>query len=395
MVQNIALLFSNYGPYHIARLESLSHRLLRSETKELAVTIGQKTSVENLQAVGIELSRLEEKYPWQTQLDTLDIPIISIIKHSSLEETKLVDIVKQLLVTLKKVNPAVLAISGYFHPSMLAALFWCRLFNKPAILFSETTESDFERVWWKEKFKSFVIKQFKAALVGGQPHKRYLMKLGMSEKAIFVGYDIVGNDAFAPPNIKQLAKPLERSFFLAINRFVCKKNLPFIINCYAQYRQKAEDNAWDLVLCGDGELRPQIERQIAELNLQNVVHLPGFLQQTEMLPYFAHADCFIHASTTEQWGLVVNEAMAAGLPVLVSNRCGCFEDLIIEGVNGFGFDPYNSQQLTNLMLQISSNNFDREKIGQAGLKHIQNFAPDRFAEGLMQAVNYAINQVSN
>jgi glycosyltransferase involved in cell wall biosynthesis len=78
------------------------------------------------------------------------------------------------------------------------------------------------------------------------------------------------------------------------------------------------------------------------------------------------------------------------LPVLVSNCCGCFEDLVIEGVNGFGFDPENSQQLTNLMLKVSSSNIDFTTMGQAALAHIQKFSPDYFAEGLMQAVEYAL-----
>ncbi|MEL6166319.1 MAG: glycosyltransferase family 4 protein, partial [Cyanobacteria bacterium J06628_3] len=117
--------------------------------------------------------------------------------------------------------------------------------------------------------------------------------------------------------------------------------------------------------------------------------LPGFLQQDDLLPYFAHAKCFIHASIQEQWGLVVNEAMAAGLPVLVSKRCGCYEDLIIENVNGFGFDPENSQQLSQLMLKISSGEVKLEKMSQASLEHIQKFSPDYFAEGLIQAVEYA------
>lgn len=373
MSQNIALLFANYGPYHIARLESLSDYI----------------SLKDLQAVGIELSRSEKKYPWQITLENLTLPIISVVKNSSLEETKLIRLIRQLLITLKQVDPTVLAISGYFNPSMLAALFWCKLRNKPAILFSETTESDFKRAWWKEAIKSLIVRQFKAALVGGQPHKRYLIQLGMPKEAIFIGYDVVGNATFHPQNIQNLANPLNKPFFLTVNRFIQKKNLSFIINAYAKYRQEVGQKAWDLVLCGDGELRPQIEQQIANLKLQKFVHLPGFLQQTEMLPYFAHAGCFVHGSTTEQWGLVVNEAMAAGLPVLVSNRCGCFEDLVIEGVNGFGFDPYNSDGLTNLMLKVSDDSFEREKMAQAALNHIQNFSPEYFAQGLVKAVQYA------
>lgn len=217
-----------------------------------------------------------------------------------------------------------------------------------------------------------------------------MTKLGMASKAIFLGYDVIDNETFHPDKIRLLPKLLNRPYFLSINRFVSKKNLAFLVLSYATYRQAAGIYAWDLVLCGDGLLRLQIEQQITELGLRDVVHLPGFLQQGELLPYFAHASCFIHASIQEQWGLVVNEAMAAGLPVLVSNHCGCFEDLVIEGVNGFGFDPKNSQQLTDLMLKVSSGNIDMEKIGQAALEHIQKFSPDYFAQGLIQAVEYTL-----
>jgi glycosyltransferase involved in cell wall biosynthesis len=75
--------------------------------------------------------------------------------------------------------------------------------------------------------------------------------------------------------------------------------------------------------------------------------------------------------------------------VLVSNRCGCFEDLVSEGVNGFGFDPTNSQQLTDLMLKVSSGNINLTLMGNAALEHIQQFSPDYFAQGLRQAVEYA------
>jgi 1,2-diacylglycerol 3-alpha-glucosyltransferase len=226
--------------------------------------------------------------------------------------------------------------------------------------------------------------------VGGKPQKSYLLKLGMPADAIFLGYNVVGNQAFHPEQIKSLPSPLDSPFFLAINRFVKKKNLPFLLSAYAAYRQIAGLDAWDLVLCGDGELRLQIEEQITIQGIKDYVHLPGFLQQEQLLPYFAHANCFIHTSTQEQWGLVVNEAMAAGLPVLVSQRCGCFEDLVIEGVNGFGFDPENSQQLTDLMLKMSSKDIDLKSMSQAALAHIEKFSPDYFAQGLTQAVDYAI-----
>ncbi|WP_194073277.1 glycosyltransferase [Synechocystis sp. LEGE 06083] len=76
----------------------------------------------------------------------------------------------------------------------------------------------------------------------------------------------------------------------------------------------------------------------------------------------------------------------------MSDNCGCFEDLIIEGVNGFGFDPENQVQLTNLMLKMNSGEVDLEMMGQAALNHTQKYSPDYFAQGLQQAVEFAINK---
>ncbi len=101
------------------------------------------------------------------------------------------------------------------------------------------------------------------------------------------------------------------------------------------------------------------------------------------------AGAFVHASTTEQWGLVVNEAMAAGLPVLVSERCGCAPDLVRDGVNGFTFDPYDPGQLADLMLKVSSDQCDRLAMGRASQEIIKDWGPERFADGLMQAVAVA------
>ena len=134
-----------------------------------------------------------------------------------------------------------------------------------------------------------------------------------------------------------------------------------LIRAYARYRrladsredgQRAKDNRpWDLVLLGDGPLKADICRLISDFRLHGHVHLRGFIQYRELPAYYALADAFVHASTTEQWGLVVNEAMATGLPVIVSNRCGCVPDLVAEGKNGFTFDPGSVESLAKLMLE--------------------------------------------
>jgi glycosyltransferase involved in cell wall biosynthesis len=86
----------------------------------------------------------------------------------------------------------------------------------------------------------------------------------------------------------------------------------------------------------------------------------------------------------------VNEAMASGLPVLVSDRCGCAGDLVRNGINGFTFDPHNVEELSKLMVDLSRPETDLVAMGQASQEIISQWSPGRFAEGLAQAVDAAI-----
>lgn len=366
---SVALIFNNYGPYHFARSNAAHHRFDQ---------IGW-------QLHAIELSRSDTDYAWKAAIEQSDCPFVTVIQDQSLQSVKLTQLIPAVYETLSRINPDVIAIAGYFQPGMLAALSWSRLNCKPAILLSASKEDDAPRAEIKEQLKRRLIHQYQAALVGGQPQKRYLLKLGIPEHRVFLGYNVVGNEAFHPDRLRSLPNPVKAPFFLSINRFIEKKNIPNLITAYAAYVEKTSE-PWDLVLCGDGELRPQIEAQIQAEGLSDRVHLPGFLQQAELMPYFAHANCFIHASYQEQWGLVVNEAMAAGLPVLVSDRCGCFEDLVIEGVNGWGFDPNSVEQMQQFMSKVSSDVNYAKTMGEAALRHIEKFSPNYFAQGLHQAV---------
>lgn len=344
----------------------------------------------NWKLIGIELSRSQGAYPWKIAPASEDVSVVSVVKDTPLENMSSVALGFGLYRLLTKWDPDVVAIPGYYDLVWLVAVCWCRIHQKSAILMSESKQDDAPRTFWREKLKCIILKLYDSALVGGHPHSHYLRGLGMKPEQIFFGYDTVENERFHPKVIRTLPRPSNNSYFLAVNRFIPKKNLHKLVAAYAEYKMKAGESAWDLVLCGEGALRSDLEQHILELGVLHSVHLPGFLQLDELLPYFAHGECFVHASIQEQWGLVVNEAMASGLPVLVSNRCGCFEDLILEGVNGFGFDPEDQKQLTHLMLKVSSGEIDLKRMGQAALSHIQKFSPEHFAQGLIQAAEYAL-----
>ena len=377
-----AVLFHRFGPYHHARL---------------------KAAGEQLQVTGVEFSNVDPLYAWDLVEGADGFKRLTLFSGVAIENLPANQIRDRVWQALDQIQPQVVVIPGWADRCSLAALWWCSKYKIPAVVMSETTAWDFDRKWLKEVLKRRLIRLCSAGLVGGRAHAEYLEQLGLERTKIFLGYDTVDNGYFAAKAAEIRSQKLEarkqhqlpENYFLASARFIEKKNLARLIQAYAEYRKLVEKGgsetaAWDLVLLGDGPLREDINRQIDALHLNEHVLLHGFKQYGELPLYYALAKVFIHASTTEQWGLVVNEAMASDLPVLVSNRCGCAMDLVLEGVNGFSFDPLNVAQMTDLMFRCSTPSVDLAAMGQASGKLIAEWGAERFGDGLKQAVQAAM-----
>jgi glycosyltransferase involved in cell wall biosynthesis len=179
--------------------------------------------------------------------------------------------------------------------------------------------------------------------------------------------------------------PFEK-YFLCVARLVEKKNLPRLLYAYAKYRDTIAPGhaAWGLVLVGEGPMRQVLESQIDDLHLKAEVHLAGRVDQfNQVVNYHAHAQAVILASHhDEQWGLVINEAMAAGRPVLVSKQCGCASSVVKEGVNGFTFDGESIDELAARMIWMSQNESALNEMGVRSAEVIRSFSPEKFAENV-------------
>ncbi len=426
----VAVLFYRVGPYHFARL--------RAAGQQMRVTV-------------VEYSNVDPFYAWDEVAGQEGFERVTLFNGVPVEQQSAERVAARVRTVLSELRPEVVAVPGWHDRCALVALKWCCDEAVPTVVMSDTTQWDYERKWWKEAVKRRIVGLCSAALVAGRPHKDYMVKLGMPEERVFPGYDAVDNEYFKKKAemLKEESRNkygLPEKYFLASARFVEKKNLPRLIEAYARYRALArrseiEDRSlesvgenveirkqpgevgtglhgpgkvenqnkfqlsafspWSLVLLGDGPLRSSIYNLRSSLGLDDSVLLPGFKQYPDLPAYYGLAKAFIHASTTEQWGLVVNEAMASGLPVLVSNRCGCAMDLVKDGVNGFTFDPCNVEALAQLMLKISLRgvgpsgpeaafNFPLSEFGSESHRIISNWGPERFASGLEQAVECAL-----
>jgi glycosyltransferase involved in cell wall biosynthesis len=294
---------------------------------------------------------------------------------------------------LDSLAPSVVCVNGWGVFGSRTMLAWCIRRRVPAVLMSESTAHDKLRSWWVEAAKRRIVALYSAALVGGSPHHNYLIKLGFPSSRIFTGYDVVDNDHFSrgvaaarqTPGLREKLG-FEAPYFLACSRFSEKKNLLRLIRAYAAYRKVCRGPAWKLLILGDGEMRGEMQALRRDLEVVSDVLMPGAKGYDELPLFYGLAGAFVHASTSEPWGLVANEAMASGLPVIISERCGCAPDLVVNGQNGFTFDPLDTNRLADLMSQVSSGACDLQRMGDASRLIIARWSPESFAESLLAAV---------
>jgi len=286
------------------------------------------------------------------------------------------------------------------RPEMRAALRWANRNGAVAVLMSETKWDDRPRSWWKRAYASWQVGRADAALVSGAAAGEYLVTLGMPREFIFRQYGTVAN-AFFVERAARIRSQVDgasagrRPYFLACSRLVEKrKNLVRLILAYERYRGQVGGRPWDLVFCGEGPDRKALEELVRQRNIEGIT-FAGFQKPEGLVEHYARASCFIHAAMNEAWGLVVNEAMAAGLPVLVSRRCGCAYDLVEEGTNGWTFNPHDVEELAGLMITMTK--LDPARLAEMGIasqRRIQCFGPERFAEGLLRAIE-AVRRTEN
>jgi len=397
--RKLAVVWAQFGPYHVARLAALD-----------------RLSPPHWKVIGIEMAGLTTTYEWMR-------PAATGFKHRCLfpdaiaEQVDPVAIYRAALATFREERIDAVCVPSYWPLSSLAILLAAKCHGAATIMMNDsyagTAKADGVEGW----FKRLLVRSFDSAFIAGRLSKEYFSAIGLGEDRIFTGYDAIDNEYFIRTSDRAREQAdfvrrrirLPERYFLNVGRMVTKKNLTTLVDAYARFLGGNEDGGHPrLVLVGSGELEETIRRHCVRRGLQvsdcrNLLYLIddvpqgdvlfyGFRQVEELPVFYALAEAFILPSIEEEWGLVVNEAMASGLPVLVSSRAGCCPDLVEHGVNGFAFDPDSAEELAGFMKRIADDPSLREAMGARSRELIQSFSCENFARNCLRAAEAAVGQ---
>ena len=374
--RTLCVQWPRFGPYHLARL------------KEAHVWCKQQ----GIDLIALETASNSDLYEWRVENTETSFKRVQVFSNQTWESISPAEMHAGVVRALDAIQPDVLAIHTYSLPDSRACLLWAKQNGKASIVMTDSKADDAVRYRWKEWLKSVLIKEYDAAFLAGIPQKAYFESLGYPAEAISLGYNAVDNAFFATPSPSidpdSLPGLLDKTpFMLASNRFLERKNLDNLIRAYGVYR-KSTPSPFRLLMLGDGQLRSRLEHLVAEQGIKGVEFV-GFRQIEELPTYYHHAAFFVHPSRVDTWALVVNEAMAAGLPVVVCTGAGCHKDLVDPGRNGFLFDADDVNVLARHMRVLTEDDGLRQSAGQASFEIIARWNLDRFAKGLLDAVDIA------
>ncbi|MCP9748269.1 glycosyltransferase [Lacihabitans sp. CS3-21] len=281
-------------------------------------------------------------------------------------------------------KPDVVNVTGWAGDlSLTLAIVFSFFLGKKVVISNESTSFDHQRSFLKELFKKVLVKMSNGFIVFGKSSRDYLLELGAKTEQFIEQKGAVVDDKKIR-EVFEIAK--EKNYlsdviktshnFIYVGRIIGVKNIPILVKAFQNIKSKiVEAENWGLIILGNGLLDKEIEKLI-EVHHKHIYKFNAVDWQS-VPKYFSQSDCLVLPSNSEPWGLVVNEAMICGLGVIVSDSCGCKDDLV-QG-NGFVFKTGDQNSLENAMKSFVMDKTKLETMKSESLDIIKDFKVDEVA----------------
>jgi len=327
----IAIMWENFGPYHHDRVRALSDA--------------------GIPVVAIQLFGRSGTYKWD-ESDTPAYPMKTLADSPG--DLSILSLARKLVGAVRESGAGDCYFCHYEYPAVFLAAAWLRLRGHRVYTMVASKYDDYARVAWREKAKRLMMLPYLGAVVGSERSRDYLASLGIGHDKTLTGYDTLDTGRLASQGDAPAREPefADRPF-LIVARLIPKKNVPNSLRAFARYSREQNDNR-RLEILGYGPLREELEALARELGIAGLVDFRGQVDSVQVSEAMRNSLALLLPSTSEQFGLVVNEAFANSLPAIISRQCGAADVLLDDGKNGFAIDALSEDELHAAMTRIGT-----------------------------------------
>jgi 1,2-diacylglycerol 3-alpha-glucosyltransferase len=294
---------------------------------------------------------------------------------------------------LQRASPQIVLCGGYNYIASWQALIWSHIRKIPFFLWSESNRFDVRRGHAPiEMLKVEFLRHCDGFVVPGRAADEYLRAQKIYQHKIVVAPNAVDNDLFSSlghdarrnSSISRRELDLPDQYVLFVGRLVREKGVFELVKAYGALDEDLRHRV-GLVIVGDGPARAELQKE-ASLVTPGTIKFPGFVQRDQLPAYYALAEMFVLPTYTDTWGLVVNEAMACGVPVIVSRIAGCAADLIQENWNGLLIEPRDVSSLRSAISKLAGRPDLCTRMGAHAREQIAQYSPAAWSKAIADAI---------
>lgn len=347
--------------------------------------IGKQVDLTTIVSAPMEHDRLWK--PWETSR-ALNFKTV-ILKGMRLKQRQRYFYIQpELFGILRGIRPDVVVNSEFNLNSLCGSLFG-KLHKRKTLLWSEATchsERNCSRM--RKLYRRFLVRLNDGVIASGLDAKAHLLSLGAPEDSCFVAVDAVEDVKNRPdyPALEKRAMSVRSetsgAILLYSGQLIERKGVSNLLDAYKIVSGKHDVS---LLIMGSGFLENQLKQTVENDRIRNV-HFLGFMNETDKWVYYLASDIFVLPTKLDAWGLVVNEAMLCGLPVICSKYAGAARDLVADGENGRIVDPFDTMDFSLAIEQLVTDKLKRQEMGSCSQKRIAQYSIKESAQGFLRAI---------
>ena len=349
------------------------HHLAFADAVDMRITQIADTSVERVALSGVDLSY--QNYPHTLLFEG---------SYQSIPKWKLM---VMLFRRVWRSDADLILMPGFSTPEHWAMMLAAVLRRKRRATFCDSTLQDRPQSIAKGLLKRVFFFGCHGVFCYGQRARQYLLHYGVPESRIHLRCQAAALPANYTPakalaNRLQCSPPNQAPRFVYVGRLSPEKGLDTLMEAFAKARLSLNQSR--LVIVGDGPLLKLLQQQVHSLGLDTAVEFAGSLGEDALAEQYANATCLVLPSRSEPWGLVVNEALHYGCPVVVSDNCGCAPELVIDDVTGYRFATGNSDNLHEQLIRLVKEFDSVQSTAERCMDIISHFTPKRAAMQILE-----------